>query len=190
MGLKKTITSIFMVPTLKIPKGALIDNGFINGYVGDTSREYQHQESIYVLFKPTNLEKFKEFLEEEYERTKDIIEEYDYTDGYVVVVYKLNKKYKKDFEKVEKGMYSQTSPSFQKDFSKTISVRKGAVTTDLISLQYKIFNKTQDLVDFWEDKLGTTFKKEYELWEAFDRDKELLDITKIKEELTLKKEKI
>jgi hypothetical protein len=34
--------------------------GFINGYVGDT-REYQHQESIYVLFKPTNLEKFKEF---------------------------------------------------------------------------------------------------------------------------------
>jgi hypothetical protein len=49
-------------------------------------------------------------------------------------------------KKAEK-LNSQTS-SFQKIFSKkTISVRKGAVT-DLISLQYKIFNKTQDLVDF------------------------------------------
>jgi hypothetical protein len=86
-------------------------------------------------------------------------------------------------KKAEK-LNSQTS-SFQKIFSKkTISVRKGAAT-DLISLQYKIFNKTQDLVDFGKIQARTTFKKEYELWEAFDRDKELLDITK-KEELTLK----
>jgi hypothetical protein len=172
-----------MVPTLKIPKGALLDNGFINGYVGDASKDFQYENSVYILFKPDNLEKFKEFLEGEYERTKDIIEDYDYADGFVVVVYKLNPVYKKDFTKVEKGQYSQTSPSFQKDFSKTVSVTKNGKASDLVSLQYKIFNKTKDLVDFWEDKLGVNFQSDYELWEAYDKEKEILNIDKLKQEL-------
>ena len=35
MNLEKTITSIFMVPTLKIPKEQLLKNNFINGYIKD-----------------------------------------------------------------------------------------------------------------------------------------------------------
>ena len=37
---------------------------------------------------------------DEYERTKDIIEDYDYEDGYVVVVYKLNMEFKEDFNTI------------------------------------------------------------------------------------------
>jgi hypothetical protein len=51
-----------MVPTLKIPKGALLDNGFINGYVEMLVKIFT--KTLYIL-KPDNLEKFKEFLEGE-----------------------------------------------------------------------------------------------------------------------------
>ena len=77
MDVKKTITSVFMVPTLGIPKSELTDNGFINGYVKDENREVQYEDCIYLLFKPENLYKFKGFLDREYERTKAVIDDYD-----------------------------------------------------------------------------------------------------------------
>ena len=70
MEIKRTITSIFMVPTLGINKDKLLSNNFINGYYKDIRREEQYKDSIYLLFKPSNLDKFKEFLDEEYEKTK------------------------------------------------------------------------------------------------------------------------
>ena len=47
-----------MVPTLKVPKDALKENGFINGYVKDGSREVQYENCIYLLFQPKDLDKF------------------------------------------------------------------------------------------------------------------------------------
>jgi hypothetical protein len=60
---------------------------------------------------------------------------------------------------VEKGQYSQTSPSFKR-FSKTVSVTKMEKHLILISLQYKIFIKKKILLDFWEDKLGVNFQSD------------------------------
>ena len=48
-----------MVPTLKVPKDALKENGFINGYVKDGSRDVQYENCIYLLFKPADLDKFR-----------------------------------------------------------------------------------------------------------------------------------
>ena len=149
MEIKKNITSIFMVPTLKVPKDALRSNGFINAYIKDNRREDQYKESVYLLFKPTDLDKFREFLDSEYERTKAVIEDYDYEDGYVVVVYQLNDKYKKDFNLIRQGKYSKTSVDFQKMFPKVVKIVKNNLHRDEISLQYRIFNKAEDLVSFW-----------------------------------------
>ena len=176
---KKTITSIFMVPTLKIDKISLKDVGFINGYVGDVKRQPAYQDAVYLLFQPKNLEKFREFLEDEYERTKDIIDEYDYEGGYVVIVYKLNPKFKNDFKLVKEGLYSRTSKQFQDQFSKIVKIQKGGLKRDEISLQYRIFNKTADLVKFWEDRLGVDFDEDQEIWHGFVIDDEILDIDKI-----------
>ncbi len=89
MKTKKTITSIFMVPTLMVPKNALKQNGFINAYLDDVDRDFKYDDDvIYVLFLPTDLAKFREFLDGEYERTTSIIEDYDYEGGFVVLVYK------------------------------------------------------------------------------------------------------
>ena len=181
MEIKKTITSIFIVPTLSIGKEKLVDNGFINGYIKDGEREVQYDNSIYILFKPENLDKFKEFLDEEYERTKYIIDDYDYEDGYVVVVYQLNSKLDKDIELIKQGKYSQTSPKFQEIFPKIVKLKRNGLLKDEVSLQYRIFNKTKDLIQFWEDKLDIEFDDSYEVWDGFFEENETLNLDKLKE---------
>lgn len=174
-----------MIPTLKIPREHLKENGFINGYIKDGAREVQYENSVYVLFKPENLDKFREFLDKEYERTKSIIEDYDYEDGYVVVVYQLNDKYKKDFKLIREGKYSKTSKSFQNEFPKLVKIVREGDIKEAMSLQTRVFMRTDDLVEYWEEKLGINLKmtlgEDYELWDIFDETKETLEIDKIKE---------
>lgn len=168
-----------MVPTLQTPTNSLRANGFINAYIKDVSKETEYDDCIYLLFKPENLDKFREFLDGEYERTKNIIEDYDYEGGYVVVVYKLNDSYKKDFALIQNGAYSKTSKKFQSFFPKKIIVNKSGFNKEEISLQYRIFNKSKDLVEFWENKLGIEWKEDWEVWDNFYIEKEMLNIKEI-----------
>lgn len=181
MEVKKTITSIFLVPTLSIGREKLIDNGFINGYIKDDRREVQYDGCIYLLFKPKDLDKFRFFLDDEYDRTKQIIDDYDYEDGYVVVVYELNQKLESDVELIKQGKYSKTSKKFQEIFPKIVKIKKNGLHRDEISLQYRVFNKTEDLKQYWEDKLGMELDENIEVWEGFFEDNESLNLDKIKE---------
>lgn len=185
--IKKNVTSIFMVPTLKIEKGKLSSNGFINAYIKDSRKEEVYDGCIYLLFHPENLDGFREFLDTEYERTKDVIEDYDYEDGYVVVVYKLNPEFKDDFDLVKQGKYSKTSQEFQKQFPRVVKITKDGLRRDEISLQIRIFNKTQDLIDFWEEKLGITLNEENEVWEGFHEENEVLNLDEVKKNFNNKK---
>lgn len=175
----KTITTVFMVPTLKIPKESLVNNGFINGYVGDELKEDSYPDCIHLLFKPNNIDKFREFLDSEHERTEDIVDNYDYDDGYVVVVYKLNPDFKEDYDLVRKGKYSLTSKGFKNLFPRAVKIMKRGLRRDEISLQWRIFKKTRDLVDFWEDRLGVDITDQ-EVWDTFYEEKETLNINKLK----------
>ena len=181
MERKHTLTSIFIVPTLSIGKEKLLDNGFVNGYIKDVKRDIQYENAVYLLFKPEDLDKFRNFLDNEYERTKSIIDDYDYEDGYVVVVYEINPRLKGDIELVKQGKYSQTSPAFQGIFPKVVQIKKNGLRRDEISLQYRVFNKTEDLVKFWEDKLDINLPSDVEVWYGFFDDFETLDLNKIKE---------
>ena len=181
MELKKTATSICIVPTLKINRDDMFENNCINGYVEDLRRDVQYENAVYLLFKPKDLDRFRDFLDEEYERTKSIIDDYDYEDGYVVVVYEINPRLKDDIELVKQGKYSQTSRKFQDIFPKAIQIRKNGLRRDEISLQYRVFNKTDDLRQFWEDKLGVEIEEDMEVWHGFFDEFEILDITKLKE---------
>jgi hypothetical protein len=180
MEIKKTITSIFIVPILKINKDDLKNNGYSNGYVEDGRKDIQYENSLYLLFKPENLDRFRTFLDNEYERTKNIIDDYDYENGYVVIVYKIDDKFKKDVELIKEGKYSKTSKVFQEMFPKTIKIQRNGLSRDEISLQYRVFNKTPDLIEFWEKKLNVTFDDAQELWEMFVKEEEILNLDKIK----------
>ena len=175
MKRKNTCTTIFMVPTLKTPKDSLRNNGFINAYLQDDISESYYKNCIYILFKPDNIDLFKDFLDNEYERTKQIVEDYDYEGGFVVVVYSLNEKFNKDFELIKKGKYSKTSKEFQKLFSKVIKLMKNGLHRDELSLQYRIFNKTNDLIEYWQDKLGINYwEEDMEVWSEFKIENETL----------------
>jgi hypothetical protein len=180
MEIKKTITSIFIVPILKINKDDLKNNGYSNGYVEDDRKDVQYENSLYLLFKPENLDRFRTFLDNEYERTKNIIDDYDYENGYVVIVYKIDDKFKKDVQLIKEGKYSKTSKVFQEMFPKTIKIQRNGLSRDEISLQYRVFNKTPDLIEFWEKKLNVTFDDAQELWEMFVKEEEILNLDKIK----------
>lgn len=181
MDIKKTITSIFMVPTLKFPKDALKLNGFINGYIKDERRDTQYEDAVYILFQPHNIDRFREFLDAEYERKDHIIEDYDYEDGFVVLVCKLNSKFKKDFKLIKEGKYSKTSKGFQELFPKVVKIIRNGLNKDEPSLQVRIFKKTEDLREFWEEKLDVTFDEDQEVWDGWDEQKEILNLDKIKE---------
>ena len=170
-----------MVPTLKIPKDCLKNNGFINGYIKDENKDAEYKNCIYLLFRPEDLDRFRDFLDDEYERTKDIIEDYDYEDGFVVVVYKLNSKFNSDFELIKSGKYSKTSKAFQDLFPKAVKIKVEGRHRDEISLQIRVFRKTQDLREFWEEKLGVNFNDDQEVWEGWNEENEILDINKLKE---------
>ena len=175
MKRKNTHTTIFMVPTLKTPKNSLRNNGFINAYLVDNVSESTYEDCIYILFKPKDLDMFKDFLDSEYERTKQIVEDYDYEGGFVVVVYKLSQKWKEDFNLIKQGKYSQTSDGFQKVFPKVIKLMKNGLHRDELSLQYRIFNKTNDLIEYWQDKLGITYwDEDMEVWSEFKIENETL----------------
>ena len=175
MKRKNTHTTIFMVPTLKTPKNSLRNNGFINAYLVDNVSESTYEDCIYILFKPKDLDMFKDFLDSEYERTKQIVEDYDYEGGFVVVVYKLSQKWKEDFNLIKQGKYSQTSDGFQKVFPKVIKLMKNGLHRDELSLQYRIFNKTNDLIEYWQDKLGITYWDEsMEAWSGFKESEQSL----------------
>lgn len=181
MELKKTISTIFIVPTLSIDREKLKDVGFINAYIKDELKDVQYENAVYLLFHPKNLDKFKLFLDDEYERTKSIIDDYDYEKGFVVIVYKLDPKFDKDFKLIKEGLYSRTSKSFQAMFPKMVKVEKNGLRKDEISLQFRIFNKTEDLKIYWEEKLGVEFDDSMEVWQGWINEKESLNIQKLKE---------
>ena len=176
MKKRNTCTTIFMVPTLKTPKDSLKSSGFLNAYLDDEMNDLKYNKLvIYLLFKPEDTDVFKSFIDNEYERTNNIIEDYDYPNGFIVVVYKLDEKYKDDFNLIMKSKYSKTSKEFQNLFPKVIKIKKNGLHRDELSLQYRIFKKTNDLIEYWQDKLGLSdWDDEYEVWTAFELKKEIL----------------
>lgn len=183
MDIKKNVTSIFIVPTLKIKKESLKDNNFLNGYISDLRKDVQYDNAVYLLFKPDNFDKFREFLEDEYENNHMLIDDYDYEDGFIVLVYKLNKKHEEDIDLVMRGKYSKTSDKFQAIFPKVIKIMKNGLHRDEISIQYRIFKKSNDLREYWENRLGMDFNEDMEVWGGFDLLTESLDLDKVKQEL-------
>lgn len=181
MEVKKTISSIFFVPTFKISRDDLKLNNFINAYVIDKRRDVQYKDAAYLLFRPDDLSRFKEFVDKEYERTKLLIDDYNYEDNHVVLVYQFNPDFLEDYDLIKSGKYSETSSEFQNLFPKVIKIIRNGSQKDELSLQHRIFNKTDDLKSYWEDKLNVKFSSSMEVWQGFFIENEQLDMDKIKE---------
>jgi hypothetical protein len=94
------------------------------------------------------------------------------------VVYLLDKKLTNDFDQVKRGQYSRTSVEYQNIIPKTVKI--GVFEKEELSLQYRIFKKTKDLVIFWEDQFDVVFDPQQEIWYGFFEENETLNLAKIK----------
>lgn len=180
---EKTITNIFMVPTLGIPREELIDNNLINAYLGDINKEEYHEDDVvFLLFKPNDIKKFRAFVDKQYNLQKGIIDDYDYDDGYVVLVYVLDMiNFGDDFDLIKDSKYSKTSSKFKNQFNKTVKLINRPGQPEKTSLQWLIFTKDESLIDYVQEIIGSDIISKYnlEVWPAFDPKKEVLDIDNI-----------
>ena len=179
MKLTRSITTLFLVRPLGLSIENVERHGFINAFISDVNQDYQYKNCVYLLFKPSDMDTFANFLELEKDRAT-VVDDYDYDGGYVVVVYELPSQHVSDVNLVKQGLYSKTSKEFQNIFPKVVKIMKNGRHRDEISLQYRIFNRTQDLINFWEEKLNVTFENGQEVWEGFHLERETLNIENIK----------
>jgi len=182
ISLQKTLSSIFIVPLLGMDRNKLIDErvGFINAYMFDPVQGADFTDAVFLLFKPLNLMYFNDLLKEERERGF-IITEYDYADGYVVLVYAIPQKLLAEKEKFLTGKYSEFSLPLKESYPKVVKIidRLG-LRKDEMALQWRIFKKDANLRKYWEDLLDEVFDEDMEVWSVFDKDRETLKIEQIK----------
>ena len=62
-------------------------------------------------------------------------------------------------------------------FPKFVKVKSlFGVEEEKISLQYRVFNKSNDVKKFWETRLGVDFSEDQELWPIMSMEKETFQI--------------
>lgn len=177
---RKNCTTIFLLPGIGHTRQDLLKHGFLAAYLDDINHEVHYEESVYLLFKPEDQPAFQKFLENEYRKATLIVEDYDYEGGYIVLIYKIHEKYLPEYQLFLQGKYSKFSPEYISMFPMDIVVEDSmGIATVKRSLHYHIFNRTTEIKEYWEKKIGEKMPKDMELWSSPDMDKEVLDITSI-----------
>lgn len=171
---KYNASTLFMLkPVVGVDWGILSEDfGLINSYLQDKAREDLTGDMLFVLFKPIDFDYFELFLEQQ-SALEHFIEDYDYTDGYVVLAYRIPEKLKDDFELFKKGMYSKLSKIIKECYDREIR----AFLKPIPTFQWEVFNKSKAFRKELEEFLDTVFTKDMELWQKPDLEgKEILDI--------------
>ena len=80
---------------------------------------------------------------------------------------------------VKQGKYSKTSIAFKNIFPKTVKALQGGFKREEQSIQHRIFTKSKELKDFWEEHLGVELDDDMEFWQGWIEEKEILYIEQI-----------
>jgi len=167
----KTSTTIFLLPALGLDKDRLNNNGFINCYYGDQGHDVEYENSLYLLFKNVDSEKFEELNKYIEERHK-ILDTYDIQD-YTMIVIKFPVQFIKEYKHFKEGKYSKFSKLYINSFFPFKKPKewdsKGKIIKEEYTLFYHIFNKTDWLKDWWTKRLGYDDMKEFELEEWWNK---------------------
>jgi hypothetical protein len=158
-------------------KCGLTQLGLVDVYLKDDNHETNILHPLYLLFKPKEMGLFNMFVENSY-LEGDLKEDYDYPDGYVMLLYEFPKEFKKDYETIVKGEYSKVSTKY-----KNLFPEEDPDGTPILA--YQIFTKGDLIIekrmeelnlDYWED--------DWELWEKIDIQKETFNYERLQESLS------
>lgn len=201
-----TNTSYFILPLFKVPLMKLDEYGFVNSFLYDKNKadNLPNGKTIYILFRPNEAQKVPLQKQiEDWETNGFFIEDYDYSDGYVVVILRFPDKYKDQYKLFLQGRYSEFSEDYKNEIPRKVSVilpSTGELYED-DSLQFLIINKRIRLKNYWKDQTdfdlgpedeywGKPVMEDYQFKDADDNIKtvkgETMDIDKIIEERKIK----
>ena len=182
-----TTTTLLLLPAIGTRRQILVKYGFVNGYLDDRCHEIHYENAVYLLFKPDSFDRFEFHLQRERE-SQNLLAEYDYDGGYIVLVYQILERFADQYLLFLEGKYSKFSAEYQEAFPKFIRTmdKKTGAMEDQLSLQYQIFNKSEALQNMWSRILQVKFSElgpEMEVWGLPDMEKESLDIDKVRLEI-------
>lgn len=194
--LESTDSTLFLLPCFGIPYKELKELGFINCYIADKHRTKVNERDthLYLLFRPDPKQALNLIIKIAKLEQQDIdhsvlLEDYNYEDGYTVLVFKFPDRFKKDYDKFLNGKYSRFSKEFQETFpeNKVIQFTNEFNKIEKLagkSTQWMIINKDPRIKRFVESKYdGISLDEAPEYWHMPIMEKETLDIDQIQKEL-------
>jgi len=181
---KQTNTTLFLVPILGHDTTLLTkEYGFIDGFMADANKETSYLYPVFLVFKPEDLGDFQEFVDREYLRTSDLVLDYDYDGGFVVLVYQFPDKFQKDYRRFKQGKYSKLSLEFS---ARLPAYEKSSSGNNIpeMSIQRRIILQTPEFIESMMEIVGEDIMKiTGQCWSIPKMEDETLDIGKLKRRL-------
>lgn len=184
---KENVSTIFLLPGIEIKrelKLSFYNNGFVNTFLTCKGLSYPF-EVIFLLFNPKQIDiNFCSFIED-LKKNTNFLEVLDVGLNKILLVYRIPKKFRLDYNLFLEGKYSELSEEYKKCFSLekfkldgygNKVIEKGKYIMEPSNF-YHIFNKTEHLKNIWLDKLGISKEESHildnvELYEKQDTIKE------------------
>lgn len=164
--LERTVSNIFMVPLLKIGRGTLDSHDFINSFQYNAEEFVVYEGVLHLLFQPPHIDRFNQFVDDEKARTAAFVCRLDYPNNLVILVYQLPPRFKKDYEKIWNGKFSEVSESYKAAIPAIGNrlLEDGDKVISEVTLQHMVFNKMEVLKNIWEQRFDVVMDHDQELW--------------------------
>lgn len=170
-------SQLFVMEILRIDPMDLIKNRFLGSFFYNDEADVEYKDCLHLLFHPENYEIFYNFIEHEQSRGANILDEFDYEDGYIILVYKIPEKFIPDVEIVKLGKYSTVSKEYKSKFAAKITNGN----EEFLSISRLVFDKSNILKEYWEEEFDVQFTKNQEFWRKMKKEEETFSLQKLKE---------
>lgn len=181
--IKSTNTTLFLLPALGLHEDEMDPAlGFIDAFLVDADRPSELGFLVHAVFKPVSLAAFNDFVMAEYSRTTALIEDYDYSDGFVVLRYQYPEKFHKDYKLFLRGRYSKFSQMFADCFPRYEKPKDGTnPNMPSVSFQRMVHKRAPALVAYVQSRVDALIGDE--CWSVPDKKRETLHIDRIRKKM-------
>lgn len=184
---KQNISTLFLLPGIQIRhdlKQKFYQNGFVNSYLYCSQLTYPFN-VVYLVFQPYEFDAGFLHFTTELQKNPNFLEIIDAGHNRVMIVYRVPRKFNKDYELFLKGKYSKLSAEFRACFlmedykrnEKGNPVRgKSGKPEKEPTVYYDVFNRTDEMKNKWKERLGYELEDDIldgmELYDRQDEEKE------------------
>lgn len=186
---KENVSTVFLLPGIEI-KTELINEfysqGFVNTFLTCEPLTYPFP-VLYLLFRPDQVNADFIGFANNLQKNTNFIETLDAGKGKVLMVYRIPKRFRRDYELFLEGKYSKLSAEYKKCFQLEQfkvdiygkPVKEGNKYIKEPTDFYHIFNKTDDIKSRWLERIGyppeTHILDDMEMYDMQDPVKETLE---------------